>query len=72
MNRPIAALLLALSVATPGLAQDIAEPRSGVKFATKEGDTTLTRSWAPHKDHCKDKGLRHWPLRGGFGTLRFS
>lgn len=41
MNRPIAALLLALSVATPGLAQDIAEPRSGVKFATKEGDTTL-------------------------------
>jgi hypothetical protein len=41
MNPRIAALLLVLSVVGPALAQDIAEPRSGVKFATKEGDTTL-------------------------------
>ncbi len=41
MNPRTAALLLVLSVVTPVVAQDIAEPRSGVKFATKEGDTTL-------------------------------
>lgn len=40
MNRLITALLV-LSLACPALAQDIAEPRSGVKFAAKDGDTSL-------------------------------
>jgi len=40
MNRP-AAMLLALALATPALAQEIAEPKSGVKFAAKSGDMSL-------------------------------
>ena len=40
MNRP-AALLLSLALAAPALAQDIAEPKSGVKFAAKSGDMSL-------------------------------
>jgi len=40
MNRP-AALLLAVSLAAPALAQDVAEPKSGVKFAAKSGDMSL-------------------------------
>lgn len=40
MNRLITALLV-LFLAGPALAQDVAEPRSGVKFAAKDGDTTL-------------------------------
>jgi hypothetical protein len=40
MNRQ-AALLLSLALATPVLAQEVAEPKSGVKFATKSGDTSL-------------------------------
>lgn len=33
--------LLALSLAGPALAQEIAEPRSGVKFPAKDADTSL-------------------------------
>ena len=40
MNRLIAALL-ALSVVGPALAQDVVEPRSGAKFAEKDGDASL-------------------------------
>jgi len=40
MNRP-AALLLTLALATPALAQEVAEPKSGVKFAAKNGDMSL-------------------------------
>jgi hypothetical protein len=40
MNRP-AALLLAFALATPALAQEITEPKSGVKFAAKSGDMSL-------------------------------
>jgi hypothetical protein len=40
MNRPVA-LLLAAALATPALAQEIAEPKSGVKFAAKSGDMSL-------------------------------
>ena len=40
MNRP-ATLLLALALAAPAVAQEIAEPKSGVKFAAKSGDMSL-------------------------------
>jgi len=40
MNRLVVALLV-LSLGAPALAQDVAEPRSGVKFASKDGDTSL-------------------------------
>ena len=40
MNRLIAALLL-LFAAGPALAQDVTEPKSGTKFATKDGETSL-------------------------------
>ncbi len=40
MNRP-AALLLAFALATPALAQEVTEPKSGVKFAAKSGDMSL-------------------------------
>ena len=40
MNRP-AALLLTLALTTPALAQEVAEPKSGVKFAAKSGDMSL-------------------------------
>ncbi|HUL76046.1 MAG TPA: chalcone isomerase family protein [Vicinamibacteria bacterium] len=36
-----AALLLTLAVAAPALAQEVAEPKSGVKFAAKSGDLSL-------------------------------
>jgi hypothetical protein len=40
MNRP-AALLLTLALAAPALAQEVTEPKSGVKFAVKSGDMSL-------------------------------
>jgi hypothetical protein len=40
ITRP-AALLLALPLAAPALAQEIAEPKSGVTFAAKSGDMSL-------------------------------
>jgi hypothetical protein len=40
INRP-ATILLALAFAAPALAQDVAEPKSGVKFAAKSGDMSL-------------------------------
>jgi Chalcone isomerase-like len=40
MNRP-AALLLSLALATPAFAQEVTEPKSGVKFAAKSGDMSL-------------------------------
>jgi hypothetical protein len=40
MNRPTA-LLLTLALATPALAQEVTEPKSGVKFAAKSGDMSL-------------------------------
>jgi len=40
MNRLIAGLLL-LFAAGPALAQDVTEPKSGAKFATKDGETSL-------------------------------
>jgi hypothetical protein len=41
MIRPATSLLLALAVAAPALAQEVAEPKSGVKFAAKSGDLSL-------------------------------
>jgi hypothetical protein len=40
MNRP-AALLLSLALVAPALAQEVAEPKSGVKFAARSGDMSL-------------------------------
>jgi hypothetical protein len=40
INRP-ATILLALAFAAPALAQDVTEPKSGVKFAAKSGDMSL-------------------------------
>ena len=40
MNRTVA-LLLTLALATPVFAQEVAEPKSGVKFAAKSGDMSL-------------------------------
>ena len=40
MNRP-AALLLGFALAAPALAQEVTEPKSGVKFAAKSGDMSL-------------------------------
>jgi len=40
MNRLLAALFAFLMVGS-ALAQDVAEPKSGVKFAVKDGDTSL-------------------------------
>jgi hypothetical protein len=40
MTKP-AAILLALSLAAPALAQEVVEPKSGVKFAAKSGDMSL-------------------------------
>ena len=36
-----AALLLALSLAAPAIAQDVMEPKSGVKFSAKSGEMSL-------------------------------
>jgi hypothetical protein len=35
------ALLFALSTVVPALAEDVTEPKSGTKFAAKDGDTSL-------------------------------
>jgi len=40
MTRLLAALLF-LSLAGPAFAQEVTEPKSGAKFATKDGDTSL-------------------------------
>jgi hypothetical protein len=40
MNRIIAALFV-LCMVGPALAQEVAEPKSGAKFAVKDGDTSL-------------------------------
>ena len=40
MNR-LTASMLALTLAVPALAEDVAEPRSGVKFAVKDRDMSL-------------------------------
>jgi hypothetical protein len=39
--RHLAASFIAIALAAPALAQDIAEPKTGVKFATHEGDMSL-------------------------------
>jgi hypothetical protein len=39
--RRFIAVLLALSIVGPALAEDVAEPKSDTKFATKNGDTSL-------------------------------
>jgi len=41
MNRLIIAALLMVSMAGAAPAQEVVEPKSGVKFATKDGDTIL-------------------------------
>jgi len=41
MKTLVVALLLALSVAGPALAQEIAEPKTGTKFIVKDGNTSL-------------------------------
>ena len=77
MNGRIATVLL-LSVAVPALAQDVAEPRSGEKFAAKDGDASLlgvglrTRTIARVKVYAiglyvADSALGG-PLKGKAGT----
>lgn len=39
--RQLAAGFIAIALAAPALAQEIAEPKTGVKFATHEGDMSL-------------------------------
>ena len=41
MRSPLAVLLLFFSVIGPALAQDLAEPKTGTKFAVKDGGTSL-------------------------------
>lgn len=41
MNRLFAAVLLAFFLVSPSIAQEVAEPKSGTKFAIKDGDTSL-------------------------------
>jgi hypothetical protein len=41
LMRRLLILLFALSMIVPAMAQDIAEPKSGTKFAAKDGDTSL-------------------------------
>jgi hypothetical protein len=40
MNR-LGPVLLALSIGVPALAQDVSEPKSGIRFAEKDGNTSL-------------------------------
>ena len=40
MTNP-AAVVIALSMATPLVAQDVTEPKTGVTFAAKDGQTSL-------------------------------
>jgi Chalcone isomerase-like len=72
------AVFLALSVIVPALAQDIAEPRSGTKFAAKDGGTSLlgvglrTRTIAKVKIYAiglyvADSAIAG-PLKGKVGT----
>lgn len=77
MNRLIVALLV-LSVAGPALAQDVVEPKSGVKFAAKDGDMSLLGAGLRTKTVLKVKvyaiGLYvadsaiSGPLKGKAGT----
>jgi hypothetical protein len=71
-------LLFALSMVVPALAQDIAEPKSGAKFAAKDGDTSLlgvglrTKTFAKVKIYAiglyvADSAIAG-PLKGKVGT----
>lgn len=77
MNRAAAVVLL-FCLAVPVLSQEIAEPKSGAKFAAKDGDTSLlgvglrTRSIAKVKVYAiglyvADSALSG-PLKGKAGT----
>jgi chalcone isomerase-like protein len=82
MNRFIAVLLV-LSVVRPALAQahDVIEPKSGAKFAAKDGDTSLLGVGLRTKTILKVKvyaiGLyvadsaASGPLKGKFGSAVF-
>jgi hypothetical protein len=71
-------VFLALSMTVPAVAQDIAEPKSGTKFAAKDGDTSLlgvglrTRTIAKVKIYAiglyvADSAIAG-PLKGKAGT----
>jgi Chalcone isomerase-like len=71
-------LLFALSMIVPALAQDIAEPKSGTKFAARDGDTSLlgvglrTKTFAKIKIYAiglyvADSAIAG-PLKGRAGT----
>jgi Chalcone isomerase-like len=71
-------LLFALSMMVPALAQDVAEPKSGTNFATKDGDSSLlgvglrTRTIAKVKIYAiglyvADSAIAG-PLKGKAGT----
>jgi len=72
------AVVLLLCLGVPALAQEITEPRSGVKFAAKEGDATLLGTGLRTKTMLKVKvyaiGLYvgdaaiSGPLKGKAGT----
>jgi len=77
MNR-LLVLLFALSMMVPAFAQDIAEPKSGAKFAAKDGDTSLlgvglrTKTFAKIKIYAiglyvADSAIAG-PLKGKAGT----
>jgi hypothetical protein len=70
--------LVVLSLAVPALAQDVAEPKSGAKFAVKDGDTSLlgvglrTKTFAKVKVYAiglyvADSAIAG-PLKGKAGT----
>jgi hypothetical protein len=72
------AFLFALSMVVPALAQDVAEPKSGTKFAAKDGDTSLlgvglrTKTFAKVKVYAiglyvADSAIAG-PLKGKAGT----
>jgi hypothetical protein len=71
-------LLLAIPMIVPALAQEIAEPKSGTKFAVKDGDTSLlgvglrTKTFAKVKVYAiglyvADSAIAG-PLKGKAGT----
>jgi hypothetical protein len=78
MNRFFAAMLLVFFLVSSSIAQDVAEPRSGTKFTTKDGDTALlgvglrTKTFAKVKVYAIGLYVADFaisgPLKGNAGT----
>jgi hypothetical protein len=62
--RRFIAVLLALSIVGPALAEDVTEPEVRHEVCHKGWRHLAAGSRLAHKDHCEDKGVRNWPLCG--------